>query len=111
MGMPSEELVLDADIRNWVLLPIVGIMVMVTLLRTFLQKLLKGETKLDVKKAGLKCVVPWCCPLPTDCELHRTPCARRVLLPRATRATACRLGAVPHCAPPLSATANLDPCC
>lgn len=54
MAIPGEELVLDADIRNWVLLPIVGIMVLVTLLRTYLQKLVKGDTKLDVKTAQLK---------------------------------------------------------
>ena len=54
MAVSGQDLILDAEIRNWVLLPIVGIMVLVTLLRTFLQQLMKGETKLDVDTAGLK---------------------------------------------------------
>lgn len=52
--MGGDELVLDAAIRNWVLLPIVGIMVCVTLLRTFLQKIMKGDTKPDIKTMNLK---------------------------------------------------------
>jgi len=54
MSGGPDDLVLDGEIRNWVLLPIVAIMVCVTLLRTFLQQLMKGSTKPDIKQMHLK---------------------------------------------------------
>lgn len=50
----GHELVLDPDIRNWVLLPIVAIMVLVTLLRHFAQQLMTSEKPADAKQLALQ---------------------------------------------------------
>ena len=55
----AVDLMLDPAIRNWVLLPILLVMVLMTLLRQYVQQLLKSTKKTDIKTAQVKyvCVV------------------------------------------------------
>jgi len=45
----EELLILDTDIRNWVLIPIVAVMFIVAILRNNITKLMQVEKKLDLK--------------------------------------------------------------
>ena len=51
--MHTSEIILDPSIRDWVVLPMVVVMVLVGLTRHFVSLLLKSEKAIDVKEVGL----------------------------------------------------------
>lgn len=50
----DQQLVLDPAIRDWVVLPMVAIMVIVGVGRVYVQMLIKSEAAVDVEELRLK---------------------------------------------------------